>query len=76
MRVLDVLGEICPLPEVKTKRALESMIPGEELKVLVDYPKSVEAIVRWVNRGKNRILDLKQVGPCQWEILIRRGENT
>ncbi len=72
MKILDLMGEICPLPEVITKRAVEKLAPGEQIKVLVDYPKSVENITRWVNGGSQKILELKESGPCQWEILIQK----
>ena len=38
--VLDVRGEVCPYPDVKTQKKVKSMKSGEVLEVLVDYPLS------------------------------------
>ena len=41
---LDCLGDVCPYPDVKTKRKIKKMKSGETLKVLVDYALSAERI--------------------------------
>lgn len=41
---LDCLGDVCPYPDVKTKRKIKKMKSGEVLKVLVDYALSAERI--------------------------------
>jgi|Deesub1362A_J573_1020465.scaffolds.fasta_scaffold00018_183 TusA-related sulfurtransferase len=43
---LDIRGETCPYPVVKTKMMLKKMNSGEIVKVIVDYPPSVDNILR------------------------------
>ncbi|MGH8070474.1 MAG: sulfurtransferase TusA family protein, partial [Candidatus Entotheonellia bacterium] len=35
---LDVRGEICPYPQVKTVAALKKLAPSDQLEVLTDHP--------------------------------------
>jgi len=37
-------GEVCPVPDVETRRKLKTMKSGEILEVLIDYPLSKERI--------------------------------
>ncbi|MBD3350602.1 MAG: hypothetical protein GF364_03855 [Candidatus Lokiarchaeota archaeon] len=41
---LDVTGEVCPYPDVKSKRKVKKMQSGQVLKILIDYPLSAERI--------------------------------
>lgn len=47
---LDVRGEVCPYPDVKTQKQVKKMKPGDILEVLVDYPLSTERIPRTVEK--------------------------
>ncbi|MBU6460632.1 MAG: sulfurtransferase TusA family protein [Proteobacteria bacterium] len=42
IRELDARGLRCPLPILKTKKALAEMNPGEQLRVMATDPGSVE----------------------------------
>ena len=37
---LDERGEVCPVPDVETRRKLKTMKSGEILEVLIDYALS------------------------------------
>ena len=69
-KTLDVRGEICPNPDVKTMTTLEKMEKGQILEVLVDYPLSVERIPRNVENRKHKILKVEQVSGPEHRILI------
>ncbi|MDA8390922.1 MAG: sulfurtransferase TusA family protein [Gammaproteobacteria bacterium] len=43
-RVVDVLGDSCPRPQLMTKKALAESPSGTVIEVLVDNPTSMEAI--------------------------------
>ncbi|HEY8542599.1 MAG TPA: sulfurtransferase TusA family protein [Pseudothermotoga sp.] len=49
-RILDVRGEVCPIPDLRTKKELELMQNGEILLVIVDYPISKERIPSYYKR--------------------------
>jgi len=71
-KTLDVRGEVCPVPDVDTKRALKSMNPGEVLEVLIDYPLSRERIPEGVKKAGHEVLAINELGTSEWKILIKR----
>ena len=54
---LDVRGQVCPYPSLRTKKALKKMSPGAILKVLIDFKPAVDSVKReiaqtpheWIN---------------------------
>jgi len=69
--VLDVRGKICPVPLLLTKRKLESMVKGELLEVLGDFPQTKENIRDLVKRMGDEILKVEE-SRGEFKILIRR----
>ena len=74
-KTLDVRGEICPNPDVRTMTMLEKMDKGQILEVLVDYPLSVERIPRNVENRKHKVLGVEQVKGPEHRILIEAKAN-
>ncbi|MGB3128120.1 MAG: sulfurtransferase TusA family protein [Dehalococcoidia bacterium] len=74
-KTLDVRGEICPNPDVRTMTTLEKMEKGQILEVLVDYPLSVERIPRNVENRKHKVLGVEQVKGPEHRILIEAKAN-
>jgi TusA-related sulfurtransferase len=72
--VLDVQGEICPYPDIRTRKKLKEMRPGQILKVIVDYPMSVERIPRNVTAEGHRVLAVQRVNGPVHELYIQVGE--
>jgi len=57
VKTLDVKGDVCPVPVLKTKKALEELEEGEELEVIGDYKPALENIKRFVeNNGYTVVL--------------------
>jgi TusA-related sulfurtransferase len=69
--VLDVRGEVCPYPDVKTQKKVKKMKSGEILEVLVDYPLSAERIPRSVEKQGHEVLKVEKTGTGEWRILIK-----
>lgn len=74
-QTLDVRGEICPNPDVKTMTALEKMEKGKILEVLLDYPLSLERIPRNAENRKHKVLKVEQVSGPDHRILIEAKSN-
>jgi tRNA 2-thiouridine synthesizing protein A len=72
---LDVRGEICPNPDVRTMTTLEKMEKGQILEVLVDYPLSVERIPRNVENRKHKVLKVEKINGPEHRILIEAKAN-
>ncbi|MEW6189705.1 MAG: sulfurtransferase TusA family protein [Actinomycetota bacterium] len=68
---VDVRGLSCPLPVVKTKKALEQN-PNEAIVVLIDSAVSMENVSR-LARSKGYSVNVKQEGD-EFRLLIERKE--
>jgi TusA-related sulfurtransferase len=68
---LDCTGEVCPYPDVKSKRKVKKMKSGEVLKVLVDYPLSAERIPETMESLGHEVISSEKTGTSEWEILIK-----
>lgn len=62
MKVLDLRGAVCPIPVVRTKKALEEMGAGEVLEVVLDYPPSKENVRRFVESQGHEVLSVEEEG--------------
>ena len=67
---LDVRGEICPNPDVKTMVKLKKMAQGQILEVLVDYPLSVERIPGNAEKHGHKVLKVEKVDGPNHKIYI------
>ena len=54
---LDCRGLNCPLPILKTKKAVDGLSSGQVLKMLATDPGSVNDVQSWSKRTKNTLLD-------------------
>ncbi|HEX9052800.1 MAG TPA: sulfurtransferase TusA family protein [Anaeromyxobacter sp.] len=59
-QTLDAKGMNCPIPILKTKRALDGMAKDQILKVLTTDPGSQKDMPAWANRTGNVILHVDQ----------------
>jgi tRNA 2-thiouridine synthesizing protein A len=71
MRVLDVRGEICPVPLVETIKELKKMRKGEVLKVISDHPPAKRSIPLEMKERKQKF-KLVEKG-ADFEIIIDMG---
>jgi tRNA 2-thiouridine synthesizing protein A len=69
---LDVRGEICPYPQVKTVAALRKLPPNEELEVLTDHPPTLETVPAQAARF-GYTAEIRAIGTAEWCIVLRRG---
>ncbi len=68
---LDCSGEVCPYPDVKSKRKVKKMNSGEVLEVIVDYPLSAERIPETMESLGHEVLSVDKTGTSSWKILIK-----
>jgi TusA-related sulfurtransferase len=67
---LDCLGDVCPYPDVKSKRKVKKMKSGEILKVVVDYALSAERIPETMKKMGHEVLSVDEEGK-EYHILIK-----
>jgi len=68
---LDCTGEVCPYPDVKSKRKVKKMKSGEVLEILVDYPLSAERIPETMESLGHEVVLSEKTGKSAWKILIK-----
>ena len=61
-RSLDLKGLSCPLPIIKTARAMKELAAGELLKVLATDPGSVPDFKAWARTTGNPLVETSEEG--------------
>ena len=59
---IDCRGLNCPLPILKTKKAVDGLISGQVLKMLATDPGSVNDVQSWSKRTEYPLLDHSEDG--------------
>ena len=60
--ILDVRGLACPMPIVRTKKAIDQIPVGDDLVVTSTDPGSVADFKAWTNRTGHTLLSSEKVG--------------
>ncbi|KXY26528.1 hypothetical protein AT268_05935 [Bacillus cereus] len=55
-KVLDVKGLACPMPIVRTKKAMEALQSGEVLEVHLTDKGAIKDIPAWSQKGGHEVL--------------------
>lgn len=69
---LDARGLNCPLPILRTKKALSSMGPGETLAITSTDPGSLKDMQAFCKQTGNELLS-SSTNQGEFEFLIRRA---
>ncbi|MDR7484132.1 MAG: sulfurtransferase TusA family protein [Armatimonadota bacterium] len=69
---LDVRGEICPYPMMKTVEVLQGLPEDDILEVLTDHPPALESIPFYVTRLGYRCT-IEESAAGEWRIRIERA---
>jgi len=61
---LDVIGYVCPHPQIYAKKGLEKIPKGGLLEIVFDNPSSAESITAMcdASNGVNKIIEKKKEG--------------
>jgi len=71
-KTLDCLGEACPVPLIRTQKALSELAVGDLLIVQIDHSCAMKNIPEWADKtGHN--FEIQEVDDGQWEIVIERA---
>jgi tRNA 2-thiouridine synthesizing protein A len=71
-QMLDAKGLSCPLPILKTKKAVEAMTKGQVLRVETTDPGSKNDMNSWAKRTGNEILKVDE-GPGVFTFYIKKS---
>ena len=69
--ILNCLGDLCPIPVIKLKTALDSIEAGKIIKVITDHSCTLQNIRDAID---NRLYSITCIEPMNgiWEISISR----
>lgn len=73
MITVDAMGDICPIPVVKTKKALGELSGPGEIEVLVDNETAVKNVTKMA-KSSGASAESEQLGEKQYRVLITVGE--
>lgn len=68
---LDCRGLSCPIPILKTKKAVDTMSSGQVLKMVATDPGSVNDVQAWTRRTGNPLLD-HNAGDGEYTFFIQK----
>ncbi|MCA9963949.1 MAG: sulfurtransferase TusA family protein [Anaerolineales bacterium] len=61
-KVLDCSGMLCPVPVVKTSKAIKQIEVGQVLKMIATDPGAPPDMVAWAKNTRHELLDSHQEG--------------
>ena len=70
-QVLDARGLTCPLPILRTKKALSTLTSGQVIRVLADDPGSVKDFEAFARQTGNTLLSSLSQAEGQFEFLLQ-----
>lgn len=70
--LLDTSGLSCPMPVMKTKKALRELKSGQVLNLIATDPASVDDVKTMLKGSSDTILELKEEGG-KYLFFIKRG---
>lgn len=59
-QVLDCSGMSCPMPILKTKKAVDSMQTGQILNMISTDPGSIPDVEAWAKKTGNKVLSSEE----------------
>lgn len=70
--ILDCLGEACPVPLIKTEKALEELESGDVLIVQIDHSCAMKNVPEWARKEGHNV-EIEEVDDGEWECIIEKA---
>ncbi|KXS45370.1 MULTISPECIES: sulfurtransferase TusA family protein [unclassified Candidatus Frackibacter] len=67
--VLELLGEVCPIPLLKTESEINTLTAGDRLIIKVDHTQAVRNIMDWCEDNGYEF-NIDEVAPGIWKVEI------
>ncbi len=69
---LDCSGLLCPLPIVKTQRAIKRMEIGQVLEMISTDPSAVPDMQAWENQTRHELVHTEEQEEGRFRFLIKK----
>lgn len=70
---LDCIGMACPLPVIKTAKAMKEMPMGEVLELLASDPGVEPDMNAWARRTGNELISIEKIDQI-FRVLLRKAK--
>ena len=71
-QVLDCKGMLCPMPVVKTNKALKKLEVGQTLEMIATDPGSMPDMEAWARQTEHELVEAEDVGDGTFRFLIKK----
>lgn len=71
-KFLDCSGLLCPMPVVKTKRAIKGMEIGQVLEMISTDPGAVPDMEAWARQTRHELLLAEEQSAEKFRFLVRK----
>ncbi|MFQ5706719.1 MAG: sulfurtransferase TusA family protein [bacterium] len=71
-KTLDCSGLLCPMPVVKTKKAIQELEVGEVLEMVSTDPGSIPDMEAWARQTNHELLEAQDEGNSRFRFLIKK----
>lgn len=72
MQTLDVKGASCPIPIVKTAKAMKAMSAGDELEILATDPGVEPDMHAWTKQTGNELVSIDRADGV-FRVVVRKS---
>ena len=69
---LDCKGMLCPMPVVKTNKAIKELQVGEILEMVATDPGSIPDMEAWARQTRHELLESVDEGNGQYRFVIKK----
>lgn len=73
VQTLDVKGAACPIPVVKTAKAMKTMSAGEMLEILATDPGVEPDMKAWTKQTKNELVSIDRQDGGVFRVVVRKS---
>lgn len=72
-KTLDCTGLLCPMPVVKTNKALKELQVGQILEMIATDPGSLPDIEAWARQTRHELLAAQKLEDGKFHFVIRKS---
>lgn len=71
--LLETDGQVCPVPLVEAKQAMNQIPSGDELVIDVDCTQATDSLPRWAAEDGHEVTEFTKRGAAEWTIVVKKG---
>ncbi|MCG8514366.1 MAG: sulfurtransferase TusA family protein [Halanaerobiales bacterium] len=70
-KIVDALGEACPVPLIKAQNAIKELAVGDILILQIDHSCAMKNVPEWARKEGHNV-EIEEVDDGEWEIIIEK----